>query len=144
MFDNEPCNGGWFVLTPGIGKYQQIQRILEKRHDDAIQMGSPYFNTTIGWGHVISRERGDSWKSLTGGTTTGNEWNWYAAIADQGLLYYWVKYYQQSTSIIIGNDVENWGPSSTSSKSHTTVGPILEETLHHALDSYTCLPKVSK
>ena len=145
MFDNEPCNGGWFVLTPGKGKYEQIQHILKKRHEDAKRMGSPYFNTTIGWGHVISRERSDSWKSLTGGTTTGNEWNWYAAIADQGLLYYWVKYYQQSTSIIIGNDIENWVPSSasTSASKAGSVGPILEETLHHALDSYTCLPKVS-
>ena len=145
MFDNEPCNGGWFVLAPGKGKYEQIQHILKKRHEDAKRMGSPYFNTTIGWGHVISRERSDSWKSLTGGTTTGNEWNWYAAIADQGLLYYWVKYYQQSTSIIIGNDIENWVPSSasTSASKAGSVGPILEETLHHALDSYTCLPKVS-
>jgi hypothetical protein len=38
-----------------------------------------------------------------------NCWTWYAAAADQGLLYYYTKYYAKDTSLLFGEDqIENW------------------------------------
>ena len=37
-------------------------------------------------------------------------WNYYASHSDQGLLYYYTKYYLQSISIIIGDAIQNWIP----------------------------------
>jgi hypothetical protein len=39
---------------------------------------------------------------------TGTEWDWYGSIADQGLLYYWLKYVKKSVSLIIKHEVEQW------------------------------------
>jgi hypothetical protein len=39
---------------------------------------------------------------------TGTNWDWYGANADQGLIYYWMKYVKKSVSLIIRHEVEQW------------------------------------
>jgi hypothetical protein len=38
----------------------------------------------------------------------GTQWNWYGANADQGLIYYWMKYVKRSVSLIVKHEVEQW------------------------------------
>jgi hypothetical protein len=36
----------------------------------------------------------------------GDEWSFYGAFTDQGLLYHWVKYVKKRVSMIRGHDVQ--------------------------------------
>jgi len=63
---------------------------------------------TKGWGHIIDND--DPWKTTK--EKNGTEWTFYGAQADQGLLYYWTKYYKKSVSIVNGETVEQWGTES--------------------------------
>jgi hypothetical protein len=38
----------------------------------------------------------------------GTQWDWYGANADQGLIYYWMKYVKKSVSLIVKHEVEQW------------------------------------
>jgi hypothetical protein len=38
----------------------------------------------------------------------GTTWSWYGSIADQGLIYYWMKYVKKSVSFIVKHEVEQW------------------------------------
>jgi hypothetical protein len=131
MFDHEPANGGFFMLTPGIGMYDKARAIIQRHEDNIKRTHGDGWSEIEGWGHVI--EIPDQWRSLVGAVRSGNKWMWYAAIADQGLLYYWTKYYQKSVSIIIGDEIEQWSawPNGTMR---------LEDTLLKPLQSYSCLP----
>jgi hypothetical protein len=66
------------------------------------------------------------------GEAGSTEWHFHGDFADQGLLYYWTKYYKQSVSIIYKNMVENW--------SSRNGEAILEQTLTDALVPCACLP----
>jgi hypothetical protein len=67
-------------------------------------------------------------KEETDGST---EWHFHGDFADQGLLYYWTKYYKQNVSIIFKNNVENWSSQNGEA--------VLEQTLYDALVPYACL-----
>mmetsp|Transcript_12343 Transcript_12343/g.35796 ORF Transcript_12343/g.35796 Transcript_12343/m.35796 type:complete len:544 (-) Transcript_12343:2202-3833(-) len=109
----EPAAGGFFMLRPGLEWHRDIQQIIRRRLQEAVDQPKHLrFNETIGWGHVF--EGGDdTWSSLSGVEKkeegkNGTVWSWYGAIADQGLLYYWTKYHRRNVSIIIGDKIEHW------------------------------------
>lgn len=102
----EPCNGGLVVLEPGKGKLDQMLRIIEGQLEQGARLPYPHFHRSLGWGHDFSAE-GDKWESIK---SEGRKWNYHGSHVDQGLLYYWVKYVVQDTSIAIGNRLQNWIP----------------------------------
>lgn len=62
----------------------------------------------------------------------GTRWSWYGANADQGLIYYWLKYVKKSTSLIIRHEVEQWEANSDGVLER-------EDDLHpNVLDQYGC------
>jgi hypothetical protein len=72
------------------------------------------------------------------GSTT---WQFHGDFADQGLLYYWTKYYKQSVSIIHKNHVEHWSSSVSSSLPQNDRHQVLlEQTSSDTLSPYACLP----
>jgi hypothetical protein len=101
----EPAQGGFFMFAPGPGKYSDMEQIIRRREEEVLNMSYPYWDTEIGWGHRFNKET-DFWRSPGG---RGALWDWHGAFADQGLIYYWAKYHQKSTSIIIGSEIESWG-----------------------------------
>ena len=50
-------------------------------------------------------EYGDQWESIH---KSGNRWRFYAAHADQGLMYYVTRFLYQDVSIAMGRKVQNW------------------------------------
>jgi hypothetical protein len=129
---NEPGHAGFFMLSPGPGNFKEIQQIIRRREEEALNMTHPYWDNEIGWGHRFNRET-DYWRSEGG--KKGTLWDWWASFADQGLIYYWAKYYEMSTSIIIGHEVQSWGTDEN--------GVLrLERTITGGpLNNYTCTPR---
>jgi hypothetical protein len=125
---HEAGHAGFFMLAPGRGKYDDLQQIIRRREEEALNMSYPYWDPEIGWGHRFNGET-DVWRSRRG---TGTLWDWHASFADQGLIYYWAKYHQMSTSILIGSEIESWGTDES--------GVLrMEGTLAGGpLNSYTC------
>ncbi|KAG7349121.1 hypothetical protein IV203_011718 [Nitzschia inconspicua] len=111
----EPAHGGAFILAPKKGDYELLQEIIHRQEQQILFRHK--FDTTKGWGHVITPP--DAWHS-TGGREGPNatKWSWHGNFADQGLLYYWTKYFKKEVSIIIGGNVENW----SGNKSQVNVG----------------------
>jgi hypothetical protein len=103
----EPANGGFFMLKPYHGALDEINQLIQRRRESGKRYGYPYFDPVSGWGHVIEN---DSWQSKE---EKGTNWTFWAAFADQGLLYHWTKYHRQSVSIAKGKRVENWGNNGT-------------------------------
>lgn len=112
-----PVNGGFFLLHPGAGEYDQLQSILRAQQQQAFERARaqhPHpFDPIQGWGHLIQPPH-DYWMTMK--KKKGYHWNFHAAFADQGLLYYWVKYVKRNVSIIICDVIEQWteAPSSFS------------------------------
>jgi hypothetical protein len=123
--DKEPVNGGLFMLRPGEGEYEQLITIVKKRDDMILSSASSsngslhdltnnmtVVNKTylemVGWGHVIQPP--DLWRSRAK-HVKGTQWNFYAAFADQGLLYHWAKYVKMNTTILFRFGVEHWSSS---------------------------------
>ena len=80
-----------------------MQKVIERRERTALTLKYPYFDAIEGWGHPIPED--DPWIASQ---ERGGNYSFLAGFADQGLLYYWVKYNQQSVSIIMQNgDVQN-------------------------------------
>jgi hypothetical protein len=128
----EPGHAGLFMLSPGPGKFDEIQQIIRRREEEALNMSFPYWDNEIGWGHRFNNVT-DYWRSEDG--TKGTLWDWWASFADQGLIYYWAKYHEKSTSIIIGHEVESWGADENGVlrlERIITGGP---------LNSFTCVPR---
>jgi len=123
---SEPSNGGFFMLKPGAGEFEELQRIIHKREIKAKTLTGRKFDPIDGWGHVI--EPPDYWATTRG--KVGTNWTFMAAMADQGLLYYWVKYHKKNASLVRSNLVENWvaGPNGT---------VVLEETLDSPFSNYS-------
>jgi len=103
---DEPGHAGFFLLTPGPNKYTEMEQIIQRIEETSLKLPYPFWDEEIGWGHRFNH-RTDYWRSQSG--VIGTLWNWLGSFTDQGLIYYWCKYHEQSTSIIIGDDVENWG-----------------------------------
>jgi hypothetical protein len=131
----EPGHAGFFMLSPGPGKFNEIQQIIRRREEEALNMTYPYWDNEIGWGRRFNNET-DYWRSEDG--NTGTLWDWWASFADQGLIYYWAKYHEKSTSIIIGHEVETWGTDENGVlklERIITGGP---------LNNFTCIPRDRK
>ena len=101
-FRTEPSNAGFFMLAPKEGDYEALQTIITKQQRNALESGM-IFDRQVGWGHTI--ESPDFWTTWS---SKGTEWKWHGDFADQGLLYYWAKYYKKRVSILIGDVLEQW------------------------------------
>jgi len=123
----EPSTAGFFFLAPGPGKWERLQHVVAERERKAMNLPFPKFNIQQGWGHIIRPP--DRWETRLS-TRSGNNWTFYSADADQGLLYEWAKYVEQNVSIIINNKVQNWGPG-------TNGYPILQEILERPFQNYS-------
>ena len=102
----EPCNTGLFIMHPKPGAYEDIQGVIQRQHDRGLKLPYPHFSWMRGWGHHFVRE-GDSWESVRG---NGNRWKFHAGHSDQGLWYYFTKYFQQDVSIVIGSKLQTVTP----------------------------------
>ncbi len=67
-YNNEPMNGGLFMLKPNKTDYQVLRKIV-----DRVERQGYHFNETIGWGHVM--DENDKWESLSG--PVSNKWDMY-------------------------------------------------------------------
>jgi hypothetical protein len=105
----EPANGGFFLLQPRPGGWERlldIVRVAEERGRQSLPY--PHWDTTLGWGQAIPALQ--PYETLVSESRTkATRWGFHGAIADQGLLYHWVKYERQSVSILINRVVQNWG-----------------------------------
>jgi len=89
----------------------------------------PYrqFDSKVGWGHESGPN--DSWVSPL---KSGRLWDFYRSNTDQGLLYYWTKYYKQDLLIImLDGPHQRWtgGQVLTGSSIFCTKNPIHSPTI---------------
>ena len=134
----EPSNGGFFMLEPGREKYNQLQAIIERKERKALTQ-QWHWDRIEGWGHTIKE-----WRSQR---SSGTNWTFHAAFADQGLLYYYTKFHQQSVSQIIGWEIEQWGKNITSTNESGSIDvsePVLERIDNGTLSKYSCNPRKVK
>ena len=83
----EPSTAGFFVLAPGDvddNKLDKLHQVIATREKNARDLPFPKFDVVNGWGHAIRPP--DHWKTRVL-TRSGTNWTFYAADADQGLLY---------------------------------------------------------
>ena len=102
--NNEPINGGLFVMKPNKTDYQALLDVVERREREGY-----HFNETLGWGHIIRED--DPWECVKG--PKGNKWNMYGAFTDQGLVYYWTKYVKKHVTLINASILNTWVPNIT-------------------------------
>jgi hypothetical protein len=104
---------GLFMLTPGGGEWEQVEQIIKKSEEEdaaeLLKQGKRPFDPVVGWGHEIVEP--DYWLRPGDGKKL-KLWQWYGDLTDQGLLYYWTKYWKKSVSIVLvvvdkNNVVEN-------------------------------------
>jgi hypothetical protein len=159
----EPANGGFFMLAPHAGALRQVNRIIQTREDRARnnndnnknnqnssqvesrqQKVDKHFDPVQGWGHAIDPTTGDAgW--VTNGGNAGTNWTFWAAFADQGLLYHYTKYVRKSVTIVLADRVENWGTTTNHTESTDGKGTVnasatavrLLETLKFPFQNYS-------
>jgi hypothetical protein len=85
----EPCQGGFFLLSPEKGDWETIQQFH-------------YINTTHGFGQPLEEPA----QALDINYT---QWDWYGAKDDQGLLYHWVRYVKKNVTVVNKSRVQQWG-----------------------------------
>lgn len=161
----EPAHGGFFMLAPKEGDYDLLRGLIARREKEFLSrvvapngtrlvdrdgLGDAAFDPVVGWGHVITPP--DRWRSIGGKERNGTIWKWHGDFADQGLLYYWTKYYKKSVSLIIRDYVENWSARVTSYGATARNGTdddddggggdaFLEDTWKNSpLRPYSCMP----
>jgi hypothetical protein len=123
----EAANAGFFMLRPDKDDYTLIEQVIRTKEEKALTMPFPHWDPVEGWGHKI--EAPDFWRSQDG--LTGTNWTWHAVFADQGLLYHWTKYVKQSVSLIIHDEIENWGSRDGNAHFETVIKD-------RALNNYSC------
>jgi len=119
----EPAHGGWFLLQPFQGAYQQLQDIINRRDEEAMKLPYPHWDPIIGWGAKLHEEwrgigddpsstattsthsggkKGESYGTLRtfGPPRHSTNWTFHGDFADQGLLYYWTRFHQKAVSIL--------------------------------------------
>lgn len=106
-----PANGGSFMVAPTPGDLERANELIKKKERLSLGKSGKRFDVRLGWGHKISH-----WEGLR--VQNGENWSWYGASGDQGLLYHWVYHVKRRFSVIVpsrilGEDplVENWVPS---------------------------------
>jgi hypothetical protein len=60
----EPCNAGFFMLKPGKGEWDQLQRIVKAQLESAKDLPHPKFDKVKGWGHSFIAAK-DNWEAIT-------------------------------------------------------------------------------
>jgi len=111
-----PANGGTFMITPREGDLERINDLIQAMER---RLNAKEFDRNgMGWGHRLGL-----WTGLEHGA---RGWNFMAADADQGLLYYWVKYVQKNVTVLgRGGVLETWGPTPlVNNKSAAPLDPI--------------------
>jgi hypothetical protein len=146
----EPANGGFFMLAPHAGALQQVNNIIQTREEHArinIKKSAPnnetkqqkmdkHFDVVQGWGHIIDPSTGDpGW--VTNSDEAGLTWNFWAAWADQGLLYHITKYVRKSVTIVLADRVENWGTDGNDTTNADGAVVRLLETLKFPFQNYS-------
>jgi len=130
----EPCNAGLFILQPEYGAWEKLQEIINNQREAGKKLPYPHFDWEEGWGHNFLLA-GDGWESTR--FSSKKHWKFHAGHSDQGLLYYWAKYFKQDVSIVIGNRLQNWVASET-----RTDMPIKISETKDELDEYSPKPLV--
>ena len=86
-YSNQPAHGGFFMLHPQAGDYDEIHKIIRTTEEKALSLPPfEHWDEVEGWGHRI--EPPDRWTSSMTKFTSTN-WSWHGVHADQGLLYHW-------------------------------------------------------
>jgi len=101
--NNTPSNGGFFMLSLEDGDYEKAYEIIKNKE-------SP-FDKEVGWGHKIDHP---DYYRIKNDAKPRYLWSFNAAPADQGFLYYWVKYIKKSVTINLNADegiFEDWSVS---------------------------------
>ena len=80
-WSKEPANGGFFMLTPQPGDYEQAQDIIAEQKKRGQSLPYPHFDPVEGWGHAITGD--DQWVTYNL-EDKGKLWDFYAAYTDQG------------------------------------------------------------
>jgi hypothetical protein len=146
----EPAHGGFFMLAPHEGDFEQLEAIVQRREDEVLDTGI-LFDEKMGWGHEIEKR---GWRAALVPRTNLFLWDWHGDFVDQGLLYYWTKYYKKDVSIVINQEVENWGSTqapfisvesnaNATAQAHATRSTeiFLERTLQDPFDQYSACVK---
>mmetsp|Transcript_22468 Transcript_22468/g.48801 ORF Transcript_22468/g.48801 Transcript_22468/m.48801 type:complete len:449 (-) Transcript_22468:312-1658(-) len=102
----EPCNTGMFMMHPEIGAWEELQNVIATQHEIGRTIPYPHFDWQSGWGHSF-RKKQDKWEAIKRNGTT---WRYHAGHSDQGLWYYFAKYFKQDVSIVIGDRLQNIVP----------------------------------
>jgi hypothetical protein len=100
----EPCQAGVFMVEPQLGRWDEVQKIIERQREEGMKLEYPHFSYESGWGHNF-REAGDHWEAVR---KNGTLWNFHASHSDQGLLYFYLKYVVKDVSLFIGDRIKNW------------------------------------
>ncbi|KAL3910487.1 MAG: hypothetical protein SGILL_007670 [Bacillariaceae sp.] len=116
----EPANAGLFMVSPHEGDYESLQKIIYYQRESAKSLPYPHFDKEYGWGHSFIKAK-DKWE---GTVKSGIKWGFWCAHSDQGLLYYWTKYFKNRVTIFRGSEVQNWV------KAHNGANPVLQNTLN--------------
>ena len=90
----EPANGGFFMLKPGKGEYDELRKIVAP-----MEVPGYRFDIDKGFGHPIVKP--DCWQSIW---TCQQRWKFYGAFTDQGMLYHWTKYVKKKVTQIVKNE----------------------------------------
>lgn len=101
---HEPASGGFFMVAPRAGDWERILQVIREKEERGRNLPYPHFDNVTGWGQPFVD--GDFFELPNG--YRSNQWNFYGAFADQGLLYHWVKYEQKSVSVILRNSIHHW------------------------------------
>jgi len=96
-----PFAGGFFLVTPEHGEFERIMDIVHRHRN---RDKNPHtFDGKRGWGHVIAKD--DPWKAWF---RPGNNWTFYAAWSDQGILYHWLRYERGNYTWLDVDKMERW------------------------------------
>ncbi|KAL3936318.1 MAG: hypothetical protein SGARI_002607 [Bacillariaceae sp.] len=117
----EPAKAGLFMMAPQEGDFEAITKIIHDQREIGKTLPYPHFDKIVGWGHPFNEKTGDKWE---GTTKSGIKWGFWCAHSDQGLLYHWTKYVQQSVTIYRGNEVQNWMPGNNNPVLKNTMDPL--------------------
>ena len=166
MYD-DPVNAGIFVIQPEAGVWEELYELFlqsQKRrqnnansenrigpwgsHADQLLKKSPYrlwnyYYSEVDDTNAANNNMGGNDALLS--KDDGTKYNYYCSESDQGLLYYYLKFIKQDVSVIVGNTIEHYSPSSPSSttNTHNTKGGgsvPTKRTTNNFLGHYSCLP----
>lgn len=131
----EPTNGGLWMIEPSCEDYDRIQRIIDRRFEKP-------FDPIIGWGHCI--DDNDKWQNRDG-MFSGTRWDFYCAHVDQGLLYHWMRYEKGTYSVVYpkpdGEDFSLKADRTEAELQNWKDGKLESSTPITDFSKFSCLPR---